>query len=131
MISHIFLQNNSNTLEILNAAAASSPINQLLLQQQQQLQLADTSPNGGSGSSPNGGDTVSGLRAQLRLKDVSVNMMKREVEKYKSEATELRADNEKLRSIVQSVDGMDVEDILRRDQAVHEVRKLCFLIIRL
>ena len=126
MISHIFLQNNSNTLEILNAAAASSPINQLLLQQQQQLQLADTSPNGGSGSSPNGGDTVSGLRAQLRLKDVSVNMMKREVEKLRTEASESRADNEKLLAIVRSVDGMDVEEILRRDQNLHEVGRLSF-----
>ena len=118
MIDLLFsFQDNAKTLDILNAAAASSPANQLLL-----------ANNSGSnnGDSSNGGDTVPGLRAQLRLKEVSVNMMKREVEKLRTEASEARADNEKLLAIVRSVDGMDVEEILRRDQNLHEVGRLSF-----
>ena len=111
-------QDNAKTLDILNAAAASSPANQLLAN--------NNGSNNGDGSSSNGGDTVPGLRAQLRLKEVSVNMMKREVEKLRTEASESRADNEKLLAIVRSVDGMDVEEILRRDQNLHEVGRLSF-----
>ena len=120
MIDLLFsFQDNAKTLDILNAAAASSPANQLLLANNN-----GGSSNNGDGSSSNGGDTVPGLRAQLRLKEVSVNMMKREVEKLRTEASESRADNEKLLAIVRSVDGMDVEEILRRDQNLHEVGML-------